>query len=1473
MKVSCPSCSANLNIDDKKIPAGGARIKCPSCQNVFPVKPASTGAVPLPGSAAAFSGSVPLPGASRGSAAVPLPGSAPAAAGAVPLPGSNAWDEEPTRSVPAYAGSNSVPLPGGTGWDEESTKVSEIPSDLLQKASRLTPLPATAPENTPTQPMAAIGVVPLPGAAAPARAPNSIPLPGSASPQAPTPDNAIPLPGGAPIRVPSSGVPLPGASSSQSFSAEATAPIRVPSSGVPLPGAAFAASSQSGAIPLPGNAPPSSGVPLPGGAFSASRGSGAIPLPGGAPIRVPSSGVPLPGAAFETSSERGAIPLPGHAPVRVPSSGVPLPGASQSFASSRSSGVPLPGSAADTIPEVEDSDFAEVPSTGGFDFDAAPAPASNLGQFDFSEPAPAGSGQFSIDTAPPAATAPGFDFSDAAPPATAGSGQFGFDEPAAPVSAPASFDFSEPPAASAPAFDFSPVTNAQPASAIGGGLELDLGAPPPAVNAPGPTAFGEVDFGGSTGDLEFDPSQMPGRASDSLEADLNSSLPPPPQAPSGPADGLEMLSFIDDTAKDAGAKPETAAASGTVKRFQLRRRSGKVFGPFEEPVVLKMLEDGQLLGNEEISLDGEAWQPIGSEAAFQAVIAKLMASPSSGKTAPALPNVEPEKPKGPSMEKLQQLYEGRMAAVAVVSSKEPVPFKKRLPYIIGGVAIATILAVGIGVGLTTPYGYFGLKVLLPASVGKSSREGGYLAQAKKNFLDDTYKGYVESKKLAEQTLTIKEYPEARAVWIQAVSHLKRRYNQGSGADIARISGDLGNVRLLGETHPEVLKAKAAVALLSKRWDEATQAMNQALADQSNKDDLELNFLRAEAALGQKQVPQAKSEYEQILKRAPTSAKALHALGLLLKAGKDLDGAKAKFEEALKAAPTHLASAVELAELAVTAKADAAATKALLAPALADDAKTWLSPQEMSRALALKGELVAQEAPAEGLALFEKALEVDANNPFVRGRLGSLYLTLNEPEKATPHLKAAAEATPDDFDLTVKYLSALLAVGKMDEANKVVAAAGARFPGNSRLLYLAGRVADALDNRKDAEDNYRKALAADENSIESYVALAKLLIRSRRFADAKPELEKGLAKEPTNASLHAGTGELALRERDLGKAETEFKEATTSDPLLAEGFLGLSRVRLEQGRNDEALALITKALALNSRLEGGRLHKAVVAWKLGKLDEASAELEEAKKLEPRNLQVIVTTGAVALDRGQFDVAITALKTALQQEPAHGDANFYLARVHNKKSEHTQAIEAIRRALDQNAKNPLYHYWYGRILADARKLGEALEEWKIALDLDPKYVDAMEARGRLFSDRNEFKRAVDQFNAALALDTNRTSVRAALGEAQIRMEDWDAAIKTLTQVVAADPNDAESFEKLATAYQEKKDWTKAIANYVEATKRLPDAADAWKNLGWLYKETNQRPLGVAAFGKYLELRPDARDKKQIDDEILFLKTSEK
>ena len=171
MKVSCPSCRSTLNIDDKKIPASGARIKCPTCQNIFPVKPGSSAPLASPSSRTA---TVPLPGAA-GTALVPLPGGSldertrVGPAGAVPLPGAAGRADERTVIAPA---TSSAPLPRAASADRARTAAVPLPgasqpearSGATQQTSSI-PLPGASFDETPP-PRAASKPVPLPGSLA-----------------------------------------------------------------------------------------------------------------------------------------------------------------------------------------------------------------------------------------------------------------------------------------------------------------------------------------------------------------------------------------------------------------------------------------------------------------------------------------------------------------------------------------------------------------------------------------------------------------------------------------------------------------------------------------------------------------------------------------------------------------------------------------------------------------------------------------------------------------------------------------------------------------------------------------------------------------------------------------------------------------------------------------------------------------------------------------------------------------------------------------------------------------------------------------------------------------------------------------------------------------------------------------------------------------------------------------------------------
>jgi cellulose synthase operon protein C len=129
MKVSCPHCTAAYHVDDHRIPASGANVRCPKCRGTFPVRHVADGEV---------GGAVPLPAPTG----VPAPAAVTFGAGTppdrVPLPA----PESPSASEAPARGDDdwSVPLPAPDG--AERSAIAGSPNSSAGEPSAFDAAPA-----------------------------------------------------------------------------------------------------------------------------------------------------------------------------------------------------------------------------------------------------------------------------------------------------------------------------------------------------------------------------------------------------------------------------------------------------------------------------------------------------------------------------------------------------------------------------------------------------------------------------------------------------------------------------------------------------------------------------------------------------------------------------------------------------------------------------------------------------------------------------------------------------------------------------------------------------------------------------------------------------------------------------------------------------------------------------------------------------------------------------------------------------------------------------------------------------------------------------------------------------------------------------------------------------------------------------------------------------------------------------------
>lgn len=135
----------------------------------------------------------------------------------------------------------------------------------------------------------------------------------------------------------------------------------------------------------------------------------------------------------------------------------------------------------------------------------------------------------------------------------------------------------------------------------------------------------------------------------------------------------------------------------------------------------------------------------------------------------------------------------------------------------------------------------------------------------------------------------------------------------------------------------------------------------------------------------------------------------------------------------------------------------------------------------------------------GTRHMERAIDLEPGNADYRSSLAALHLRRGEFASALPHLDVLVSARPDDPESRIDRATALVGVGRLDEAAAVLEAAAGLAGGalESKLFIATGFLLEARGEIKAAVRLYEAALAADPVSDEARRRLREITERDRR----------------------------------------------------------------------------------------------------------------------------------------------------------------------------------------------------------------------------------------------------------------------------------------------------------------------------------------------------------------------------------------
>jgi predicted Zn finger-like uncharacterized protein len=958
-----------------------------------------------------------------------------------------------------------------------------------------------------------------------------------------------------------------------------------------------------------------------------------------------------------------------------------------------------------------------------------------------------------------------------------------------------------------------------------GELDLGLDDPPPPSRAPNPAP---PVFAPRPAAPRAEPSDLPGPRPPSRPA-------PNASVPRNFADA-GVLDFIDGTASRAGAGPSATSAQ---VEYKVRRRNGRIEGPFGLNRLVTMVRNREFQGSEDLSEDGVSWRAMSSIPELNRVITELAAAadpfafgnvdlsgaggrpgaPAGGSQglsdldlgldddsepfphrAPRRPAPVPrEEPPGaesmalvPRGETLPELPSvpgapTRRDELEVGEIPELPPFWKtyKTPIIFFS-AVMGLLLIGVFTHLFTPYGAFGI----PALVAELMKKPPPPAPTKP---PPPPAKVVDLKELAG-LIDEGAYEAFRSVFATV---------QQSGPSVPDNMLALAKARgfatlAYGPTEFPLAELQAAVQALN------TIDLTRALGGNTAAANLEMLKARVALQLLDGQAEAAKEKLTQVFEQQSGDKELALLLGL----------AHARLGE-------RLAALVALDKALVIDPNYAPALHAI-----ADVVR--------------KGE--GRESLEEALEWYHKALRAEPSHTRSALAAAEVYAALHRVGGRRAVMREAAPR-----------VSRGLPPAQISE-----------------FLFQTAKSHDELGELPSVADYAFEAARLDPAN-GAYVALAALAKAARKAApEALTMLESVLARSPTDVEALLTRARIHSQGDDVAKAFVDLDAARAAAPKDARVPLWEGRFNVALAKLPDARSALERAVKLDETQADARVDLGLLELSLGDIDSAFAQAEAAVKTDEYSARARALLGDCYAWRGQLDEAQKTYKLALELDQGLVGARLGYANAlrdlgarsmrPGKTNELAQSIPLYLSALAEHPSDPRVLFEYGRALELQGQVVAALELYREAAQLDAKDVrphlkmvsaymeqptpDTAAAKASL-----ERARTIEMGSGRQVPDVGYWEARIAFAEGRVH-----DAVGALRLAVEAEEKNAVYAYWLARALERNNSLYEAISYFEKAISLNSRYAAAHRALGWTAVDRNQFDRAREAFNRYREAAPE-------------------
>jgi putative PEP-CTERM system TPR-repeat lipoprotein len=322
--------------------------------------------------------------------------------------------------------------------------------------------------------------------------------------------------------------------------------------------------------------------------------------------------------------------------------------------------------------------------------------------------------------------------------------------------------------------------------------------------------------------------------------------------------------------------------------------------------------------------------------------------------------------------------------------------------------------------------------------------------------------------------------------------------------------DLQQAVDLGLADVEVLELLGSAYIRTGQTQRALQAFDKAAAMAS--DDPETLSRIAAARLGVGDAGGAEREFARSLDLAPGKAETGERLVIAALAAGDVDRAALEIDKLRQQPGNDPVKFGNLLGLVRLGQLDLDGARTAFEGALAADPNATAARLNLAKVLTLQN----HAADAEKLLL--AVLDKEPANTAALSAISGILLAENHADRLITLMEAARKVVPTNVGLTVALADLLANTGDNRKAFDIIDGVPKEQAGLPGVIAARARLQEGLGQTHEAEDGWRRLLAAVPVNVEARRRLADLLLRDGDAEGARTVLRRGLETVPGNAAL-------------------------------------------------------------------------------------------------------------------------------------------------------------------------------------------------------------------------------------------------------------------------------------------------------------------------------------------------------------------